>query len=212
ARGLPFQENPRTGDCRISGSCASLAGLEKALNEETDREVDLAIRRILLLHGVILTIGGIPLIYLGDEIGTLNDYSFRNDRAKVKDSRWVHRPKADWTKYERRYDPNTLEGRIYAGLQNLIALRKNTPVFSGQEFQVLDTENPQVFGYLRSFQGKRAIVFANFSEQVQRLSGNLLRLYGLDFRFTELLSGTGFSTADFMLQPYQLAVFIPGEN
>ncbi len=212
ARGLPFQENPRTGDCRISGSCASLAGLEKALNEETDREVDLAIRRILLLHGVILTIGGIPLIYLGDEIGTLNDYSFRNDLAKVKDSRWVHRPKADWSKYERRHDPNTLEGRIYAGLQNLIALRKNTPVFSGQEFQVLDTENPQVFGYLRSFQGKRAIVFANFSEQVQRLSGNLLRLYGLDFRFTELLSGTGFSTADFVLQPYQLAVFIPGEN
>lgn len=212
ARGLPFQENPRTGDCRISGSCASLAGLEKAINEETEREVDLAIRRILLLHGIILTIGGIPLIYLGDEIGTLNDYSFRNDLAKVKDSRWVHRPKADWSKYERRHDPNTLEGRIYTGLQNLIALRKKTPVFSGQEFQVLDTENPQVFGYLRSFQGKRAIVFANFSEQVQRLSGNLLRLYGLDFHFTELLLGTKFSTADFVLQPYQLAVFIPGEN
>ncbi len=34
ARGLPFQENPRTGDARISGTCASLAGLEKALREE----------------------------------------------------------------------------------------------------------------------------------------------------------------------------------
>ena len=31
ARGLPFQENPKTGDARISGTCASLAGLEKAL-------------------------------------------------------------------------------------------------------------------------------------------------------------------------------------
>ena len=40
ARGLPFQENPKTGDVRISGTCASLAGLEKALNEETDREVE----------------------------------------------------------------------------------------------------------------------------------------------------------------------------
>lgn len=212
ARGLPFQENLRTGDCRISGSCASLAGLEKALNEETEREVDLAIRRILLLHGVILTIGGIPLIYLGDEIGILNDYSFRNGPAKLKDSRWVHRPVADWSKFERRHDANSLEGRIYNGLQRLIELRKNNSVFNGQEFQVLETENPHVFGYLRSFQGKRALMFANFSEQSQRLSGNLLRLYGLGFHFIELLSGTKVSTADFILQPYQLAAFMPDES
>ena len=78
-RGLPFQENPKTGDCRISGTCASLAGLEKALIEETEHEVELAIGRILLLHGIIMTIGGIPLLYFGDEIGTLNDYSYRGD-------------------------------------------------------------------------------------------------------------------------------------
>src|SRR6266508_2328099 len=69
ARGLPFQENPVTGDCRISGTCASLAGLEKALREEGENEVELAVRRILLIHGIILTAGGIPLIYLGDEVG-----------------------------------------------------------------------------------------------------------------------------------------------
>lgn len=95
ARGLPFQENTRTGDCRISGTCASLAGLEKALNEEGDAEVDLAVRRILLIHGIILSVGGIPLIYLGDEIATLNDYTYRYDPAKAYDSRWVHRPRTD---------------------------------------------------------------------------------------------------------------------
>lgn len=46
ARGLPFQENPKTGDCRISGTCASLAGLEKAITQETSREIDLAVKRI----------------------------------------------------------------------------------------------------------------------------------------------------------------------
>ena len=70
---LPFQDTPITGDCRISGICASLAGLEKALREEGENEVELAVRRILLIHGIILTAGEIPLIYLGDEIGTLND-------------------------------------------------------------------------------------------------------------------------------------------
>ena len=96
ARGLPFQENPKTGDARISGTAASLAGLEKALKEGDAGEVDLAIRRILLIHTVILSIGGIPLIYLGDEVGALNEYAYRNDPAKAHDSRWVHRPATDW--------------------------------------------------------------------------------------------------------------------
>ena len=73
-------------------------------------------RRILLIHTIILTIGGIPLLYLGDEIGTLNDYSFRADPAKAHDSRWVHRPTADAARYARRSQPGTIEERIYSGL------------------------------------------------------------------------------------------------
>ena len=53
ARGLPFQENLRTGDARISGTLASLAGLEMALQENNAAEIELAVRRILLLHSVI---------------------------------------------------------------------------------------------------------------------------------------------------------------
>ena len=104
SRGLPFQENPVTGDCRISGTCASLAGLEKALKEEGTPEVELAIKRILLIHGMILTAGGIPLLYLGDEIGTLNDYSYQDDPAHKQDSRWVHRVKANSELYANRLD------------------------------------------------------------------------------------------------------------
>ncbi len=91
ARGLPFQENPATGDARVSGTCASLAGLEKALAGGDDDEIELAIRRIILIHGVIMTIGGIPLIYLGDEIAMLNDYDYENEPEKAGDTRWLHR-------------------------------------------------------------------------------------------------------------------------
>lgn len=174
ARGLPFQENPKTGDCRISGTCASLAGLEKALNEEGPAEVELAIRRILLIHGIILTVGGIPLLYLGDEIGTLNDYSYQNDPAKAADSRWVHRPRADWARYARRHDPQTIEGRIYAGLRQLIQLRKEHAVFSGHDLRVLETGSVHVLGYERHLGEHRALVFANFSEQPQTLPSNVL--------------------------------------
>lgn len=174
ARGLPFQENPKTGDCRISGTCASLAGLEKALNEEGPAEVELAIRRILLLHGIILTVGGIPLLYLGDEIGALNDYSYQDDPSKAHDSRWVHRPRADWKKYARRHAPQAIEGRVFEGLQRLIDLRKGNEVFSGGELRILETENLHVLGFERRFAGQRALVFANFSEQEQTLPPHVL--------------------------------------
>ena len=179
ARGLPFQENPKTGDCRISGTCASLAGLEKALNEEGPNAVELAIRRILLIHGVILTAGGIPLIYLGDEIGTLNDYTYRDDPAHERDSRWVHRPRADWEKYARRHDPACMEGRVYLGLQNLIALRKDQEAFSGGELDILPTENDHVLAFIRKHAGQRAVIFANFSESQQTIAARILDLYSV---------------------------------
>ncbi|PWH11946.1 MAG: amylosucrase [Anaerolineae bacterium] len=174
ARGLPFQENPKTGDCRISGTCASLAGLEKALNEEGPIEVELAIRRILLIHGIILTVGGIPLLYLGDEIGTRNDYSYQNDPTKAADSRWVHRPKTDWERYARRHDPQTIEGRVYNGLRELVQMRKENEVFSGNALRIVETGNVHVLGYERTFAGRHALVFANFSEQEQTLPPDII--------------------------------------
>ncbi len=179
ARGLPFQENPRTGDCRISGTCASLAGLEKAIREEGPNEVELAIRRILLIHGVILTAGGIPLIYLGDEIGTLNDYGYRDDPDHERDSRWVHRPRADWDKYAKRNSPGSIEGRVYQGLQNLIALRKGNKAFSGGELDVIPTENDHVLGFVRRNASSRVIVFANFSESAQSIPGHVFEQYAV---------------------------------
>jgi hypothetical protein len=202
ARGLPFQENPKTGDCRISGTCASLAGLEKAIHEETDKEVDLAIRRILLIHSITMTIGGIPLIYLGDEIGTLNDYSYRKNPAKARDSRWVHRFFFSEEKNAHRLDNHTIEGKIYTGLQRLIMLRKNTPALSGQDFQIFDTGNPHVFGYSRSHNGDQVIILANFSEQPCTLPTNLLRLYGLSYNSIDFLSGEPIKDPEFSIQPY----------
>ena len=139
--------------------------------------MDLAIRRILLIHGIIMIVGGIPLLYLGDEIGTLNDYSYRDDPAKTRDSRWVHRPQADWARYERRNLPKTIEGRVFHGLKSLVKLRQSHDVFSGGELEIISTENEHVLGFIRTYQGKRAIIFANFSEQEQAVPLRVLEQY-----------------------------------
>jgi len=209
ARGLPFQENPKTGDARISGTAASLAGLEKAINEETEVEVELAIRRLLLIHAVILTANGIPLIYLGDEIGSLNDYRFRDNPARFSDSRWVHRPVIDWEKMSRRLEPGSIEGQIYQRLKGLIALRKAHPAFGGDELQVIETGNEHVLGYVRLADGERLILLANFSEAEQVVTGNQLRLYGLSYHFTDLNSGEQLGMGDLALSAYQFVCLKP---
>lgn len=204
ARGVPFQFNPVTRDMRISGSCASLAGLEKALHEETEEEVELAIRRILLLHSVILSIGGIPLIYLGDELGMLNAYSYRDDPAKAADSRWVHRPAADWDRAALRDDPESTVGRVYAGLRQLILVRKTTTAFDGGETQIIDSGNPHVFGYVRQIEASRVVCFINFSEREQRVPANVVRLHGLGYAFVDLVSETAIDSGeDLVLGPYR---------
>ncbi len=188
ARGLPFQENPKTGDCRISGTCAALAGLEKAVNEEGPAEIEAAIRRILLIHGIIMTAGGIPLLYLGDEIGTLNDYSYRDDPARERDSRWAHRPRADWEKYEKRNNMGTVEGRVYHGIQKLIALRKGNQAFSDGILTVIPTGNEHVLCFVRNDGRTQAIVLANFSEYAQTIP---LKILEQRFPVKEIIHGAG---------------------
>jgi glycosidase len=208
ARGLPFQENPKTGDVRISGTCASLAGLEKALKEETEYEVELAIRRISLIHGIIMTIGGIPLIYLNDEIGVLNDYTYLGDPAKAHDSRWVHRPATDWNLVDLRNDANTVQGRIFHNLKALIDLRKSHEAFSGGDMQVINTGSDYVLGYMRVHNSDRIMIFANFSEQNQTIPANTLRLYGLSYAFKDLVTGEEMPFEELKLGAYQFACLI----
>jgi glycosidase len=212
ARGLPFQENPKTGDCRISGTCASLAGLEKAVEEESPTEVELAIRRILLIHGVILTAGGIPLLYLGDEIGMLNDYGYRDDPAHREDSRWVHRPKANWDLYAKRNDPETIEGKVFTGLKSLIELRKGCEVFAGGALEIISTGNEHVLGFSRTHSNHRALILANFSEDPQTVNSHTLENLSIEEKTPAHGTSTFLSDRNLLIPPLEFLVFITKES
>jgi amylosucrase len=161
ARGVPFQDNPATGDCRICGTCASLAGVEQG--------DPYGVARVLLLYSVVLSSGGIPLVYLGDEVGALNDHSYLEDPAKAVDSRWVHRPARDAVRYAQRHDPKTVPGRIYLGLQRMFAARQATTAFAGGHLQGFRAGARAVLGYTRGRPGSHVLVLANFSDFQQRV-------------------------------------------
>jgi amylosucrase len=186
ARGLPFGQNKITGDTRISGSLASLVGLEYALESGDDKGIRDAIKLILLLHGMIMAFGGIPLLYYGDAIGALNDDSYRNDPHKQGDSRWVHRPEIDWEAADRRNSPGTVEYEIFSELKRMIAVRKEIHVFADfNNRELLEVDNPHLFvftRYLAEKPGERVLVVANFSEDPQHLNLDELDLWGNRFR------------------------------
>jgi amylosucrase/maltose alpha-D-glucosyltransferase/alpha-amylase len=209
ARGLPFQEDPVSGDARVSGTTASLCGLEKALEAHDLEEQDLAIRRILLLHGVIYTIGGIPLLYLGDELGVLNDYSYIESPDKDGDSRWVHRSTFDWERAELRKDPQSAAGRIYEGLLRLAQIRQQNLAFTRAETEIIDAGNDHVFGYFRQRDDRSILMLANFTEAQQTVNAKRLRLLGLRKTLTDVLTGkTIVATQQVVMEPYQLMVLM----
>ena len=195
ARGKPFGHNAKTGDARISGSLASLAGLEVALEKGDPKEIDDAIKTIILLHGMIMSFGGIPLIYYGDEIGTTNDYRFIEDERKSGDTRWMHRPAFDWEKAELRNRPHTVENRIFSALKKMIAVRKDIPAFADfNNRELRDTGNPHLFAFCRvnhQHVSDKVLVVGNFDAHPQHMDLSYLANTGFvqHIQFHDIYSG-----------------------
>ncbi|MGY3568240.1 amylosucrase [Sinomonas sp. RB5] len=193
ARGVPFQDNPKTGDCRISGTTASLCGLEDGSAE--------AVRRVLLAHSVPFSTGGIPLIFLGDEVGQLNDYGYADEPGHGADSRWVHRPHYPAEAYGQRHDPSTPAGAIFAGLEHMRRIRADTPEFEGTRLIDFGTDNPSVLGYQRPGEGTAVLALANFSDRAQCVSARTLS--GFEPEGTDLATGAAVHLAAGLTIPPQ---------
>jgi glycosidase len=202
ATGLAFGYNVKTGDMRISGTAASLAGLEQAINQTDEYLIDLALRRLHLIHSVIMSAGGIPLIYLGDELAATNDYSYQNNPKKQVDSRWTHRQKHDWEAAELRHDTKTIQGRMYLSLKRMIDVRKANPLLSSGVTIFFPTQNEHVLAYIRS---KSILCLCNFSEHGQSVSRDVIGAYAfLENTVYDLLNEAEIELKqEIMLEPYQ---------
>ena len=179
ARGRPFGKNEKTGDARISGSLASLVGLQAGIESGDMQLVRNSHKHIIMLHSLIMSFGGIPLLYYGDEVGTLNDYNYERDTDKSSDSRWLHRPSLDWDTMELRHQQGTIENRIFADMQRLIRLRQQTDAFSDfNNRDLLDLGNDAVFAYVRynyTNPSDKVVVIANLSAEPQRIDLEILQ-------------------------------------
>ena len=208
AKGQMFMYNPKTGDGRITGSAASLLGLEKALEQRNQAKIDQAIDKIIMMHGIVLSYGGIPLIYAGDEIGTLNDYSYLTDLDKKEDSRWVNRPHQDWGTIDQLDVLKNHHSKIFFTLQHLIHIRKQHHVFADNNNLVLyDNNNAHILIFERpSDNDKGVLVVCNFDEVPQTVDQIYLRSYGSKSNPMNLVSGlkVKFVNGKLVVKPYEM--------
>ncbi len=176
ARGGLFQVNEETGDARNNGATASLCGLETAREAGDEAGIAAAIDRILLGHALICAYGGIPLVYMGDELGLTNDPSFSADPAKAHDTRWMHRPAMDWTRAALRHDPSTIEGRVFAGVAHILHRRKATPhLHADNPVEILRGAPPGILAFRRLGPLGALIALFNASDDWRHVPDGWLR-------------------------------------
>ncbi len=166
SRGELYNEDIITGDARFCGTTASMCGVEKAGFEQDEEGIDKAVQLDVMLHAYMLFLSGIPMLYSGDEIGQVNDYSYKNDPNKAADSRYIHRGKFQWMLVDNIDKPETVQGKLFKRLSRLETIRAKEPVFDASAgFWTLETWDDAVLGLARENEEGKLIGLFNFSQE-----------------------------------------------
>lgn len=166
SRGELYNDDPVTQDARFCGTTASMCGIEKAGFEHDEEAMNAAVREDIMLHAYMLTQSGIPMLYSGDELGQVNDYSYKNDPEKCADSGYIHRGKLPWELAEDKEDVTTVQGNIFQTLDWLEKIRRQEITFDKDaDVYTYDVHDDSILCVLREYKGRRFFGIFNFSNQ-----------------------------------------------
>ena len=186
SRGELYNADPITGDARFCGTTASMCGIEKAGFEQNEAAMERAVRLDVMLHAYMFMQSGIPVLYSGDEVGQVNDYTYKENPNKAADSRYIHRGAMNWNLAENISKPGTVEEKLFHALGTLEKIRKTEKVFvTNADTWTIETKDRSVLSIVRAFEGEKIVGLFNFSEY-----DKTLYIDGEDGEFTELISGT----------------------
>ena len=198
SRGELYNADPVSGDARFCGTTASMCGVEKAGFEQDEEAMKQAVRLDVMLHAYMFMQSGIPVLYSGDEIGQVNDYSYKEDSDKAADSRYLHRGKLDWTLTEQISDEESVTGQIFGQLDRLEKIRSAGKVFAAQaDARTVETEDTNVLCISRSCEGEEILGVFNFSEYNKEVS-----LCSVTGEYMDMLTGDDVSPAKIPLPAY----------
>ena len=198
SRGELYNADPVTGDARFCGTTASMCGIEKAGFEQDKEAMEKAIQMDVMLHAYMFMQSGIPVLYSGDEIGQVNDYTYKEDPLKAADSRYIHRGAMRWELAENIEKPGTVEEEIFKRLRELEHIRKTEKAFvSNADTWTIDTWDQSVLSICRCFEGEKVIGLFNFNE-----ADRMAWINETDGEYVDLISGRKMQAAGIHMQGY----------
>lgn len=203
SRGELYNADPVTGDARFCGTTASMCGVEKAGFEKDDEAMEKAVCLDVTLHAYMFMLSGIPVLYSGDEIGQINDYSYKENPNKAEDSRYIHRGAMNWESAKKASDLSTVEGKIFQRLDQLEKIRKKESVFASYaDTWTVETEDPSILCIARAYQDDKVIGVFNFSEFDKKL-----KIPEMNGNYVDLLSGKKIKSMEMEIPAYSFYYF-----
>ena len=198
SRGVLYNEDLVLGDARFCGTTASMCGIEKAGFEEDAQAMERAIQMDVMLHAYMFMQSGIPVLYSGDEMGQVNDYTYKEDPDKVEDSRYIHRGAMRWDLAKNITDSETVEGKLFGRLNQLEEIRKSEKVFvTNANVWTVETWEQGVLCIGRYFEGEKLFGLFNFSEY-----DKIAWINEIDGSYVDLISGEEIQPAGVHIPPY----------
>lgn len=207
SKGENYQYNVISKDARTNGTAASLLGLEKSIEERYTYEQAISISRIKLAHSLVFSHQGIPLIYSGDEIATLNDHSYLEDPDKSQEGRWLHRPVFDWKRAEKRHKERTFENQVFNSVTKMIKIRKREKLFDGNiNINIILNSDISVYTFYKEYNEDQIIFIHNFADSIKNVSTTPYRECGCIGEYIDLLTGriVNFNKETIRTAPYEV--------
>ncbi len=195
SKGELYNYDPITKDARSCGTTASFCGIEKALENNNPLEMEKAIKRDLLMHAMMYSLEGFPLLSSGDEIAQLNDYSYKRDALRVEDQRNLHRSKFDEEKAKLRKVKGTYQNAIFESLKELKNIKSNEKCFDKDaNVSTWDSHNDKVLIIRRTYENEELLCISSLSDSNEKFfTNNLVGDYVDYFTNERLTPGWGYT-------------------
>ena len=170
SRGELYNADPVTGDARFCATTASMCGVEAAGFEGNEAAMGVAVRKDVMLHAYLLTQSGLPIVCSGDEVGQVNDYTYKNDPERAGDSRYVHRGRFDWSLVDQVGEKDSVAAQIFGALSHLEAVRRGDELFDADaQVHVVDYGDQAILWIVRRAGGRELSAVFNFSDGEKHL-------------------------------------------
>ncbi|MGB7876182.1 MAG: sugar phosphorylase, partial [Anaerolineales bacterium] len=160
-----------------------------ALNDTIKTEPDLDIQRFLASQAIMLSLAGVPGIYIHSLLGSRNCVDCLAETGRARS---INRERFLLTELEEELlDPHSLKSRVLSGYRQLLQIRKQQTNFHPATRQRILRLGPDVFGILRMAEdGSRVLSVTNVTSKLVDLEIELSKS-GLpgSAKWVDLLTG-----------------------